>query len=184
MRETRRRRHQSSSTLTVMLAAVASVCACGDPASGASAQRQSGTVPADRAGLFQVGDARYPFLVVRCDLTGAVADGILLRGTGTTPDNRRMAVEVERVAEDGRVSERASVYFGRAADGESWTARRYQSRIGAWFADEAGTEAADGPLLEISKNEIVAAGGYRHGRNGTTRVGTLRAVCPAQSRVR
>ena len=180
MRETRRTRHQSSSTLTVMLAAVASFCACGDPASGASAQRQSGTVPADRAGLFQVGDARYPFLVVRCDPTGAVGDGILLRGTGTTPDNRRMAVEVERLTDDGRVTERASVYFGRATEGDAWTARRHRTSGGAWFADEAGTQAAEGPLLRISKNEVVAAGSYRHRRSDATQPGTLRAACPGR----
>lgn len=55
-------------------------------------------VPADRAGSFEIGGTSYPFRVVRCDLSGDSPDGTLLRGTGTSPDGRRLSVEVERIA--------------------------------------------------------------------------------------
>jgi hypothetical protein len=117
------------------------------------------SIPADRAGTFELHGAEYTFLVVQCDLTGGTTSGIVLRGNGTTPDGRRITVEVERLYSDTVVSERATLIFGSIVDGDHWT--------------------ADGPLLRISDNELTAEGTYRNDRDDSTTIGTLRAVCPS-----
>ena len=166
--------------LLVMLLAGFTSCAGAEPDSSAAAQPAGGRIPDDRAGLFELGDARYPFLVVRCDLTGNAPDGMLVRGSGTAPDGRRMAVEVERLVDEPNVSERATVYFGRLLDGDHWSVSRFGRPGGRWFTEEVGNEAADGPLHQLTGSELVVTAPFRHSLQDTTRQGTLRARCPAR----
>ena len=153
---------------------------CAEPESRAEAQPAGGTIPSDRAGVFQLGDEEYPFLVVRCDLSGGAPDGMLIRGSGTAPDGRRMAVEVERLVDEPNVSERATVYFGRAVDGDRWSVSRFNRQDGRWFTEEVGNETADGPLHQISGGELVVTAPFRHPRQNMTRQATLRARCPTR----
>jgi hypothetical protein len=135
-------------------------------------------IPADRAGSFELDGMKYPFLVVRCDLTGRSPDGMLLRGNGTAPDRRRMTVEVERLPRGDMIHERATVYFGSIVDGDHWTTRRSQWPDGRWFVDPAGEEPAEGPLIRISGNELAVEDNFEHETEGTSRPGALGAVCP------
>lgn len=152
-----------------------SVVEAADPARAADAA----SVPADRAGTFEIDGVRHPFLVVDCDLAGHRETGVLLRGTGTASDGRRMTVEVERLARGETVNERATVVFGGIVDGDHWTARGIGWPDGRWFADEAGSEPTDGPLIEISESELTAEGTYRHERDSSDGTGKIHAVCPA-----
>ena len=167
------------SGVALILPAIFTACAEGDQAATAE-QRPADKIPADRAGLFELADSRYPFLVVRCDLTGSAEDGMLVRGSGTTPDGRRMAVEVERQTDGNGVSERASVFFGNLNQRDSWSARRRGNGKGAWFRDEAGIEPADGPLLKVAGTQLIASGQFQHGSKDSAQPGTLRAACPAE----
>lgn len=135
-------------------------------------------IPADRAGSFELDGTDYAFLVVRCDLTGRSPDGMLLRGNGTPPDDRRLTVEVERLSRGDMVHERATAYFGSIVDGDHWTARRSKWPDGRWFVDPAGEEPAEGPLIRVSGNELAVEATFEHETGGTSRPGTLRAVCP------
>lgn len=177
-----------------LLALVAmALSACGDGGSGsapaasetgstgeADSQReeQAASIPADRAGTFELDGQGFSFLVVTCDLSGNSEDGMLLRGTGTAPDGRRISVEVERLAGGETVDERATVYFGGLVDGDHWTARTIQRPDGRWFADEIGSETTAGPLIRVSGNELTAEGAYRHERDETTMPGIIHATCP------
>ena len=137
------------------------------------------SVPADRAGTFEIDGTRHPFLVVDCDLAGHRETGVLLRGTGTASDGRRMTVEVERLARGETVNERATVVFGGIVDGDHWTARRIGWPDGRWFADEGGSEPTDGPLIEIAENGLSVEGIYRHEADDSRESGIVRALCPA-----
>jgi hypothetical protein len=103
---------------------------------------------------------------------------MLLRGTGTLPDGRRLSVEVERLASGETVNERATVYFGGLIDGDHWTARAIQWPDGRWFADEVGSEATEGSLIRVSGNEVAAEGAYQHERDDSTKMGRIHAACP------
>jgi len=140
---------------------------------------ETAAVPKDRAGTFEMEGKTHAFLVVQCDLTGSSEDGMLLRGTGTLPDGRRLSVEVERLASGETVNERATVYFGGLIDGDHWTARAIQWPDGRWFADEIGSEVTEGPLIRVSGNEVAAEGAYQHERDDSTKRGRVHATCPA-----
>lgn len=135
-------------------------------------------IPTDRAGAFELDGTEYPFLVVRCDLTGDSPDGMLLHGTGTAPDGRRIAIEVEWLQDGDRVSQRATAFFGSIVDGDHWTSRAMGRPDERWFADEIGSEALEGPLIRVSGNELTAEGAYRHERDGLTKTGRIHATCP------
>lgn len=149
------------------------------PGAVAPAQASNAPNPIDRAGVIELDGVRYAFLVTHCDLSGDGPDGMLIRGTGTTPDGRRVIVEVERLTRDESVHERASAFFGGIMDGDHWAARRNRWPDGRWFQDEVGEEAAEGPLIAISGNELTARGRYRHKTQGTDKSGVIRATCPA-----
>src|SRR5690606_14420738 len=53
----------------LLLFALAASLGCSEPDSRAEAQPAGGKIPAERAGVFQLGDKEYPFLVVRSDLS-------------------------------------------------------------------------------------------------------------------
>lgn len=148
------------------------------PGTARAAAESPGDVPADRAGTFELDGIAHSFLVVQCDLEGRSPTGLLLRGNGTAPDGRRTTVEVERLARGEMVHERATVYFGSIVDGDHWTASRSMWPDGRWFLDPAGDEPAEGPLVRVEGNELVAEGPYRHETEGSSRPGTLRATCP------
>lgn len=178
--------------LSLLTLVAVGLSACGDGGSGAApaASRTGATgeadsreaeeaasIPSDRAGTFELDGETFSFLVVTCDLSGTREDGMLLRGTGTVPDGRRLSVEVERLAGE-TVNERATVYFGGLVDGDHWTARAIQWPDGRWFADEIRNEATEGPLIRVSGNELTAEGPYRHERDDTTMPGIIHATCP------
>jgi hypothetical protein len=144
-----------------------------------SAAVEPASIPADRAGAFELDGTVYTFLVMRCDLSGQDPAGMLLRGTGSAPDGRRISVEVERLAGGETVNERATVFFGGIVDGDHWTARSIGWPDGRWFADEAGGEPVGGPLIEVSEGELRAEGTYRNERDDSEKVGSIHAVCPA-----
>lgn len=140
------------------------------------ANESAGTPLGPSRGNFTIGGTTYSFRVVRCDLSGEEFDGMLLAGGGTTPDGRRLAVEVERV--DGeRIVERASVMIGQARDGERWGARRAQGPDGSWFGDEAGQVRAGGPLVRITGSDLVVEAGFDNRAGTSTEPGVLRASC-------
>ena len=136
------------------------------------------SIPSDRAGTIELDGETASFLVVTCDLSGTREDGMLLRGTGTAPDGRRLSVEVERLAAGETVNERATVYFGGLVDGDHWTVRATQWPDGRWFADEVGSEVTEGPLIHVSPNEVTAEGAFQHQRDEATKRGRVQATCP------
>lgn len=164
----------------LLLLVLAVSLGCAEPESSAEAQSAGGEIPADRAGVFQLGDEKFPFVVVRCDLSGNSSDGMLINGSETAPDGRRMSVEVERLVDEPNVSERATVFFGRAMDGDRWSVSRFKRPDGRWFTEEVGNETADGPLIQISRDELVVTAPFHHPRQNITREATLRARCPAR----
>ena len=145
---------------------------------GAARTQDVATIPTDRAGTFDLDGTVHTFLVVTCDLTGSGTTGMLLRGTGTGPDGRRLTAEVERLTPGETTHERATVYFGGLMDGDHWTARATGWQDGRWFAGEDGSEPVEGPLIRVSGNELTAQGAYRHESDDSTETGRIHATCP------
>ena len=145
---------------------------------GAVPASDPGAIPADRAGSFVLDGTEYPFLVVRCDLTGRSPDGMLVRGGGTAPDGRRFSIEVERLDGGETVDERVSAFLGSIVDGDHWTTRRTRWPDGRWFSDEIGNDPAEGPLIRVSGNELIVDADFEHETEETSRSGVLRAACP------
>jgi hypothetical protein len=135
------------------------------------------TTAASRDVDLDFGGTRYPLRLVRCDLTGTHYDGMLVHGSGTAPDGRGISLQVERVEEGDRVSEGVFVSFGSLMDGDVWSASRHRLPDGRWVADEAAMESADGPMIEISGDEIVVEAELMHETDATTRPSTVRATC-------
>lgn len=176
----RRIRPASRLRAPLLSAALLATFACGgdSPEPPASAPTAEAAPSTQEAGTFTLGEETFEFRVVRCDLTGASMDGILLAGTGTTPDDRRISVEVERLDESETIRERASVWFGSITEGDGWSARAAGYPDGRWFGDEARTETAEGPLLEVAGNALTVAAPFHHRTREESRPGTLRATCP------
>ena len=146
--------------MPVLLATLVAACGGGANASGDAAESQTPQLIASARGTLTVGGVTHPFHVVRCDLTGA-EDGMLLRGTGSTADGRRIAIEVERIpGEEER--ERASVYFGELREGNQLQARRSQ---------------ASEPLIRISGSELVIEAVFTGSTGQASGPGVLRATC-------
>ena len=175
---------ESTAAIVLLMLAAAG---CGGERTGAAEGSAAGNGPAraeeaatnppgQSEGSFAISGTTYTFRVVRCDLSGGDPDGMLLRGNGTTPDGRRLAIEVERV-EGESVVERASVMIGTARDGERWSARRAQGPDGAWFGDEAGQTRAGGPLLQISGSGLVVEAAFGNRAGTSTANAVLRASC-------
>lgn len=147
------------------------------PEDGRPPTTAAATPAASRDVALDFGGIGYPLRLVRCDLTGTRYDGMLVHGAGTAPDGRGISLQVERVEEDDRVSEGVFISFGSLMDGDAWSASRHRLPDGRWFGDEAAIEPADGPMIEISGDEIVVEAELVHETDGTTRPGTLRATC-------
>lgn len=73
----------------------------------------------------------------------------------TAPDGRRLTVEVERLSGSETTQERATIYFDGILDGDHWTARRSGHPGGRWFAGSAQLEQVDGPLLQVSGDDLL-----------------------------
>jgi hypothetical protein len=134
---------------------------------------------AGRSGTVELAGMTHEFQMVRCDLTGTRYDGMLIHGSGVQPDGRRMSVQVERVDDDGRVSENVFVSFGSLMDGDVWTAGAHRVPDGRWFRDERMMEPVEGPLLAIAGSDLSAAVTFIRETDATERAGVLHASCPA-----
>ena len=157
----------------------AAVAAAGTGAkAGAVRTEDVASIPTDRAGTFDLDGTMHTFLVVTCDLTGSSTTGLLLRGTGTSPDGRRLTAEVERLTPGEITHERATVYFGGLMDGDHWTAQASGWPDGRWFAGEDGSVPVEGPLIRVSGNALTAEGAYRHEGDDSTETGRIHATCP------
>lgn len=160
--------------------------ACGGEDDGSAAAQ----VPAEPVmGSFELPDTTLAFRVVRCDLTGTAPDGIFLRGSNTrpdgtplSPDGRRMSIEVERLTPDmggpGWIYERATVQFGTLMDEDAWEATASSRDGSAWTTGDFGV-ALDGPIIQVSGNELVVDATYKHVSRDEEVEGTLRVTCPA-----
>lgn len=131
-----------------------------------------------RSGTFEIGDTSYQFRITSCDLSAERTDGVVLRGAGTAPDGRSLSVVVQRTATSSGnvVWESATLYFGSIVDGDHWTARRGGRKDGLWMPGRPG-EAADGPLIEVSGNELLVQATLSHETDDSSRPGVLRATC-------
>lgn len=166
----------------VATAAILALGACGASTSSEPAAAGSGAMPTQSAigsmGTLEIGDTTYEFRITQCDLAGGRADGILLRGTGTAPDGRRIRVEVERLTPGmdgpGFFYERVTMDLAPdgAAEGErgEWEATRSSfdnerwTRGSDWTGGSDVREPADGPLFRISGTELVADDPYLYTR--------------------
>jgi hypothetical protein len=155
--------------------------ACGDGTADTHARTAEAVQPiTERSGIVELDGTTHEFQIVRCDLTGARYDGMLVHGSGLHPDGRRMSVQVERVARDAGSRENVFVSFGSLMDGDVWTVAAHQAADGGWFSDEAMMEPAEGPLLAMSGDEIRADVTFIREVDGTERRGTVRASCPPE----
>lgn len=169
---------------TVMLALCLGACGGGagngEGGGGApDAQAPGAGVGAGPAtsGSFSVGGQTYGFRAVRCDPSGGAPDGMLLRGSGSAPDGRRMTVELERLAPGQVTWESASVYFGSITEGNGWEARRGGVPDGRWYADDALSVPAPGPLINARGNELLVEAEFTPRAGGVAQSGVLRVSC-------
>jgi hypothetical protein len=166
--------------------------ACGgDVETGASADAPVQTAQAAQAimGSFELPDTTFAFRLTRCDLTGTAQDGILLRGSGTMPDGsmllpdgRRLGITVERLTPEmggpGWLYERATVQFGSMMDEDGWEATASSQDGSAWIAEDSRT-ALDGPIIQVSGNDLIVAATYKHASRDERVEGMMRVTCPA-----
>jgi hypothetical protein len=132
-------------------------------------------------GSFEIDGAPLEFRVSRCDLTGEAPDGILLAGGGTLPDGRTFRVEVERLTPGtggpGWPYERATVQYGGFTDEDGWEATA-SSTDGSRWTDGNGGRVIDGPIIQVSGNDLSVAATYEHASRDERLDGVLRATCP------
>jgi hypothetical protein len=174
------------STLFLTLLAIA--CG-GDSDMGASdaAPIARSDAPPPVMGSFELPDTTFAFRLIKCDLTGTAPDGILLRGSGTMPDGslllpdgRRMSIEVERLTPEtggpGFLYERATVQFGSFMDEDGWEATATSMDGSRWTSDN---DVLEGPIIQVSGNDLSVAATYKHASRDEWVEGTLRVTCPA-----
>lgn len=174
----------SNQTMVVFALALAA-CSDAEPdadaAAGGAQRADVAAAPvasADAAtGTMVLGGTTYEFRVSRCDLTGNSPDGMLLKGAGTAPDGRRLTVEVERLARSETTQERATIYFGSIVDGDHWTASRSGHSGGRWFAGSEQLEQVDGPLLQVSGDDLLVQDTFAHETKDSSQAGVMRATC-------
>lgn len=175
---------------TLVLTLLVSACG-GDSDAGAAAEARAtrSDAPPPVMGSFELPDTRLEFRVIKCDLTGTSPDGILLRGSGTMPDGslllpdgRTMSIEVERLTPEtggpGFLYERATVQFGSFMDEDGWEATAQSFDGSRWTGDN---DVLDGPIIQVSGNEVVVAATYKHASRDERVEGFLRVTCPAQT---
>lgn len=171
----------SGTSLTVL--AVTLVACSAEPAArsedaprSAAAQAATPQAAASSATL-ELGSDTYTFDRVTCDLDDSVDDDILVRGSGTAPDGRRISLEVERREVGDRLDDRVTVYFGSMVEGDHWNARASGQPGGSWATAIAGGEPLDGPLVVIEGSTLTAEGTFTHETRDESLEGSLRVTC-------
>jgi hypothetical protein len=127
----------------------------------------------------ELGSDSFRFERAQCDLTDAVDDDILARGSTTTPDGRRVSFEVERREVRGTFHDRVTVYFGSLAQGDQWHTRGVGQPGGPWTTAVAGGRPLAGPLVVIGKAGLTARGTFEHETRDESRPGSLQVNCGA-----
>jgi len=162
--------------------------ACGGENAGGGTAGGAARAAAPVMGTFELDGQRQEFRLTRCDLTGNAPDGILLRGTGTMPDGsslmpdgRRLSIEVERLAPGvgaaGMLYERTTVQYGSFMDEDGWELAATSMAGGRWSTSDGSL--LDGPPIQVTGNELLVAGPYKHASRDARLPGTLKATCPA-----
>lgn len=170
-----------------MLALMVGAMACG-PATDdgdAGADRDDSGATGDRlpTGTLRLGDDTYSFFFREreCDPEGTDPDYVTLSGFGTTPDDLRLRIQLERQPGDTPgewLYQDVFVNIGGISDGESWEAKWRTGQDGAWYRGETGTEPVPGPLIEVDGRSISVDAPLQND-DGTERQAEIRAECPA-----
>lgn len=166
--------------LLITAAACGGAADDGEPAASSEATARS-TADGAGQGTLVMDGARHPFSVRSCDLLGTDGDDVILRGSGTTEDGRRLRVELERSPGDASGAwevQNVFVMFGSIADGEAWSAKRHSGDDGNWYAGEISTEPAPGPLIEIDSGSVSVAAALDAEGDGTAAEVEIEARCP------
>jgi hypothetical protein len=175
-------------TFLVILAA-ASSGGCGGETDGGNVATARAHSAQPVMGSFELPDTSFAFRVVKCDLSGTAPDGLLLKGSGTMPDGtlllpdgRRMSVEVEHLTPEqggpGWLYERATVQFGDFREEDGWEATAMSTDGSSWSSGDMMT-SLEGPIIQVSGNDLLVAATYEHASTGEQLQGTLRVTCPA-----
>lgn len=162
--------------LTVPLFGLAA-CGSGDASDSSSTAGDRTTENRKPAAIAELGTDSYTFERSTCDLEDSIDDDILARASGTTPDGRRVSIEVERRQAGSGVHERVTVYFGRMMEGDQWHAVASGEPGGPWSTGNVGGEARSGPLIVLQGDELTATGSFRHETRDAMRDGSIRIMC-------
>lgn len=160
------------------LPVVAGALACGgEGASGSDATSQAEAFgPSQATAVFELGEDTYTFERVTCDLNDSIDDDVLVRASGTAPDDRRMSLVVEqRIVGDLR-HERVTLYFGSMMEGDHWNSYGTEQPSGNWVTENGG-RPLDGPLLVKQGDELTAEGTFDHETRDASQAGALRVNC-------
>lgn len=169
-----------------MLALLIGATACGpatdDGDAGADRADAGAATDGPRTGTLRLGDDTYSFFFRECDPEPTARDYVTLSGSGTTPDGRRLRVQLERRPGDTPGAWRDQdvfVLIGDIRDGESWGAKRHTGADGGWYVGELSGEPAPGPLIEVEGRAISVDATLRSGESEEQRQAEIRAECPA-----
>lgn len=157
--------------------AVCSVVACGgERAAESQAAAQQAPGGGSASATLELGTETYVFPTVRCDLEDTLGTGMLVRGTTTDANGRRMTLEVERLQRTTSVYERVTIYLGGIVEGDEWTVAVHQWPDGRWMPEQ-GEPQDGGRLLVVDADQVTARGTFKLDNGEATRAGTLQAQC-------
>jgi len=162
----------------VLTILVPGMLSCGESASGSGTSEARATGTSQATAVVELGEESYAFDRVTCDLNDSVDDDVLVRATGTAPDDRRMTLEVEQRMVGDRRRERVTLYFGSIMDGDQWNTYGTEQPAGNWVTENGG-EALDGPLMVVADGGLTAEGRFTHETRDASQVGTVRVRCGA-----
>lgn len=168
----------------VAIALLIGAGACGPGTDDGDARADGGASNATADGLptgtLRLGDDTYSFLVHRCDPEGMDPDAVTLDGSGTTPDDLRLRIQLDRRPGDTPGEWRDQnvfISFGGFTDGETWEVMWRTGQDGAWYRGETGTEPAPGPLIEV-EGRTISVDAPLQNDDGEERQAEIRAECP------